>query len=125
MTFPKNAHLRSPVIKKSTTPTILALLQKHPHTAKELAEVVDRLPSSVADKLRTLRKQGVVHISGWRKNASAYTPVWSYGHKSDAVHPRSEKVTLHSQRKQTVRERTDDAYLLSRNYVQSERIWGI
>ena len=116
MPFPKNAHLRSPVVKPSCRADLLALLRKKPMTARELAPLVGRHPDTVCVVLRSLK--GLAYIKEYRQDGTA---IWAYGDQPYAEKPRAKKVKAPYR----PTEHKQDQARLTRNYISGERIrWG-
>ncbi len=125
MPFPKAAHRHSPVIKPSCKDKLLSLLTLRAWAADDLAKEVHRMPKRVSAILRELHKTHQVHISSWRKAKNGhYIPVWESGSKADAPNPSVGQAPLKVNRP-SKSERHKDAYILSRSFVTSERVWGI
>lgn len=123
MTFPKNAHLKSPCIKPSIKPGIIELLKTHgPMTTTLLANRLGCEPKSCGLVLRSNPQE--FHVADWTKSRQQ---IWAYGQGENAPRPPARKTkedpAYARQLKQT--EAVRDRQRLVSSYVTSERVWGI
>ena len=115
-TFPKGAHLHSPVIQKPCHKKLLELIQERPYTVAELCRILDRTDGCISGLLR----KSPAHICAWVPQRNTYAAQWAYGEGTHAVRPRKGE----SKSGGSNTRKADEMYL-RKPYVTGARVWGI
>lgn len=109
MSFPKNAHKFSPVIKTSCRPRLLELIQGKPRTVKELCALVERTEKVVLLALRDM--PGKVYIGGWRRVGSTDAAIWHAGDAPHVPRPSGGARSAYERARKELTKQNDEAYV--------------